>query len=483
MKTKVLHSYLLKAYLPPFFLTLFIGVFVFFLIHVFTYMDDIIGKGMGAWILFQFFLYSFLTFIPVAMPLAVLLSSIMTFGSLAENYELAAMKSCGLSLFKIIKPIFIFILFLAAFTFVFNNFALPAITLKSARMLWDIRQAKPTLSIKEGVYYNQLDGYSIKVGKKSKDGQTMYNLSIYDHSDGVGNNIQLYADSGKMKTSADTNYLQMQLNNGTRYEDVMQEAEHKNTHPLMLLLYKELNVNVDMSSFKMKQTEEELFKGHHEMMNIWQIDKEIDTMNMKIGKKYTNLINQFNNYFAARTLRSSTFTKAYQPISTFYAALNKDEFNRSVANAQNLVRSSSSYVDSINEEVYGESINKLDYLIGWHKKINISFACIVLFFVGASLGAIIRKGGMGLPVVVAVMFFLLYYVVDIIYKDLVMEGVYTVIFGTWFPLILFLPLAVFLTYKAAKDSALFDMSSYTDPIKKLFKRTSKPNHANPSTLQ
>ncbi len=445
-------------------------------------MDDIIGKGMGAWILFQFFFYSFLTFIPVAMPLAVLLSSIMTFGSLAENYELAAMKSCGLSLFKIIKPIFIFILFLAGFTFIFNNFILPAITLKSARMLWDIRQAKPTLSIKEGVYYNQLDGYSIKVGKKSKDGQTMYNLSIYDHSNGVGNNIQLYADSGKMKTSADTNYLQMQLNNGSRYEDIMQEAEHKNTHPLMLLLYKELNVNVDMSSFKMKQTEEELFKGHHEMMNIWQIDREIDTMNMKINKKYVNLSNQFNTYFVARTMRTSGFNKAHIPIKQFYATLNQDEFKRSVDNAQNLVRSSSTYIDSVNEEINGETINKLDYLIGWHKKINISFACIVLFFVGTSLGAIIRKGGMGLPVVVAVIFFLLYYVVDIIYKDLVMEEVYNVVFGTWFPLILFFPLAIFLTYKAAKDSALFDMSSYTDPIKKLFKRPVKTPHANSPTV-
>lgn len=482
MKTKVLHSYLLKAYLPPFFLTLFIGVFVFFLIHVFTYMDDIIGKGMGAWVLFQFFAYSFLTFIPVAMPLAVLLSSIMTFGNLAENYELAAMKSSGLSLFKIIKPVFAFILFLAAITFVFNNFVLPAITLKSARMLWDIRQAKPTLSIKEGVYYSQLEGYTIKVGNKSKDGQTLYNLNIYDHSDGLGNNIQLYADSGKMKTSADTNYLQIQLNNGSRYEDVIQEGQHKRTRPLMQLLYDELNINVDMSSFKMKNTKEELFKGHHEMMNVWQIDKEIDTFNIDIGKKYEKLNDQFKNYFLSRTLHTSNLTNVPQSIKKFYATLNQEEFKRSVENAQNLVRSSSSFIDSINEEVYGKELSKMDYLIGWHKKINISFACIVLFFVGAPLGAIIRKGGMGLPVVVAVLFFLLYYIVSIIYEDLVMEGVYSVVFGSWFPLMLFLPLGIFLTFKAAQDSALFDIYSYTEPIKKLFNRTQKVGNENSSVM-
>ena len=145
------------------------------------------------------------------MPLAVLLSSIMTFGSLAENYELAAMKSSGLSLFRIIRPIFAFIIVLAGATFLFNNYTLPQITLNSASLLYDIRQAKPTLSIKEGVFYNQLDGYSIKVGKKSKDGNTLYDLSIYDHKDGLGNNIQLYADSGTMKPSIDTNYLQIKL--------------------------------------------------------------------------------------------------------------------------------------------------------------------------------------------------------------------------------------------------------------------------------
>jgi lipopolysaccharide export system permease protein len=473
LKPKVLHSYLLKAYLPPFFLTLFIGVFVFFLIQVFTYLDDIVGKGMEPWVLCQFFGYTFLSFIPVAMPLAVLLSSIMTFGNLAENYELAAMKSSGLSLFKIMRPIFVFILFLAAFTFAFNNFTLPHIMLKSARLLWDIRQAKPTLSIKEGIYYSQLDGYSIKVGNKSKDGQTLYNLSIYDHSDGMGNNVQLYADSGKMKTSVDTNYLQLQLKNGYRYENVMQEEQHKRTRPLMQLIYKELNINVDMSSFKMKNTEEALFNNNYQMMDIWQISNEVDTMNLDISKKHHDLYRQFSNYFLTRTLRTASLEKPTQPVLTFYSTLNKDEYLRSIENTKNLVRSSSSFIDSINDEIIGIEYKKLEFLVGWHKKITVSFACIILFFVGASLGAIIRKGGMGLPVVVAVLFFLLYYIVSIIYERLVLEGVYTIVFGSWFPLLLFLPLGIFLTYKAARDSALFDLTAYLNPIKKLFKSSPK----------
>lgn len=445
-------------------------------------MDDIIGKGMGAWVLTQFFFYSFLTFIPVAMPLAVLLSSIMTFGNLAENYELAALKSSGLSLFKILRPVLVFIFFLAGFTFLFNNFLLPQITLKSSRLLWDIRQAKPSINIKEGIFYSQLEGYSIKVGKKSSDGQTLYNLNIYDHTDGLGNNIQMYADSGYMKTSKDTNFLQLTLNNGTRYEDILQKEQDKRTRPLMQLLYNELTVNIDMSDFKMKNTAEELFKGHHEMMDIWQIDSEIDTFTVDIEKKQTTLYNQFSNYFISRTLHTSALNKPNIRVVDFYKTLNNDELQRSIENSQNLVRSSSGYIDSIIDEIRNKEIERLEFIIGWHKKINISFACIVLFFVGASLGAIIRKGGMGLPVVVAVIFFLLYYVISIVFENLVLEGVYSAVFGTWFPLMVFLPLGIFLTYKAAKDSALFDVGIYLEPIKKLFSKFKKGSNEGSSTV-
>lgn len=458
-------------------------MFVFFLIHVFTYMDDIIGKGMTAWVLIKFFSYSFITFVPVAMPLAVLLSSIMTFGNLAENYELAAMKSSGLSLFKILRPLFFFIVFLAGVTFVFNNFILPSVTLKSARLLWDIRQAKPTLSIKEGIYYNQLKGYSIKTAKKNKDGKTLYNLSIYDHHEGMGNNIQLYADSGYMQPSADTNYLQLRLNDGVRYDDAIKEEDQKTSRPLTQLFFKQLNVNVDMSDFKMKNTEEDLFKNHHEMMNVWQIDHELDSFDISIFSKYRYLRNQFTNYFFTRTYHTASQSKKHHNLKAFYATLSKDDFRRSVENAQNLARNSSGFIDSVNDELTGIRYRRNDFHLGWHKKINISFACIVLFFVGASLGAIIRKGGMGLPVVVAVLFFLLYYIVNIIYERMVDEGIYNVVFGAWFPLCLFLPLGIFLTYKAAKDSALFDMTLYTERVKNFFRRFKKAKHANPPAQQ
>jgi len=203
---------------------------------------------------------------------------------------------------------------------------------------------------------------------------------------------------------------------------------------------------------------------------VFQIDEEIDTINFEIDKRHDNLRNQFSNYFLVRTMHTAGLDQPHQSVKQFYKKLSKNDLSRCVENAQNLVRSSCGYIDSINDEIRGHSIRKTDFSMGWHKKINVPFACIVLFFVGAPLGAIIRKGGMGLPVVVAVIFFLLYYVVTIVYEDLVMEGVYTVGFGTWFPLVLFLPLGIFLTYKAAKDSSIFDVSLYIQPLKKLFAR-------------
>lgn len=473
MRVKTLHSFLLKAYLPSFFLTLVIGIFVFFLIHVFTYLDDLIGKGLGGWVLIQFFVYSFLSFIPAALPLAVLLSSIMTFGSLAENYELAAMKSAGLSLFRIIRPILVFIVFLAGFTFLFNNFILNQLTLKSASLLYDIRQSKPTINLKEGTFYSQLQGYNLRVGKKGKDGHTLKNIIIYDHSMGMGNNVQIYADSGTMKTSADTSFLEIRLLNGTRYEDILQDERQKKTRPMMQLNYDELDVNIDMTDFKMKRTDEELFKGHPEMMNVWQIDRELDTFNLKINGKYKALDNQFKNYFLARTNHTAALKQAPQRVADFYGRLSAADFKRCVENSQNLVRSSSGYIDSVIDEINGQKIQRIDYVIDWHKKFSVSFACIVLFFVGAPLGAIIRKGGLGLPVVVAVIFFLLYYVVSITYERLSIEEVYTPVFGMWFPLLMFLPFGIFLTYMAATDSALFDKSVYLQPFKKLAQLFSK----------
>jgi lipopolysaccharide export system permease protein len=438
---------------------------------VITYLDDFIGKGLGFWTLGKLFFYAWLAIIPKCIPLAVLLASIMTFGSLAENYELAAMKSSGLSLFRIIKPIFYCVILLAILTFIFNNFILPGVMLRSQSLLWDIRQAKPVMNIKEGIFYNKIDDYSMRIGKKGKDGNSIKDVLIYDHTDHAGNIKQLYADSGEMRMSADTNFLVVKLRNGNRYEQIIPEAGKPDTKAFSQLNFKELDVNIALTDFKLKRTDENAFGHHHEMMNVWQISDELDSLNKKITTRKEGLDRQAKTYFYYRT---SDFIKKpiRQPVNIrkFYGSLSAPQFNTAVENAMNISRSSSGYIDSVNDGSKMDEYNKMDFSVGWHEKINVCFACIVLFFVGAPLGAIIRKGGLGLPVVIAVFFFLAYFIFTEAFKALTIEEVLNPWIGMWLPLYIFLPVGIFLTYKAATDSALFDLDSYLMPFKKLFSR-------------
>lgn len=471
MALKKLHSLLIRSFLPPFAITLFVSVFLFFLVQiVITYLDDFIGKGLSFWTLTELFSLAWVTIIPQCIPLAVLLASIMTIGSLAENYELAAMKSAGLSLFNIIRPLFALIVILGLLTFVFNNYIIPKVTLKFSTLLYDIRSAKPAMNIKEGIFYNKINGdnYSLRVGKKNKRGG-IEDVIIYDHSSHAGNNVQLYADSGAMNTSPDTNYLVITLYDGNHYKEENTENNHRLAKPMSQLNFKELTVNIELTDFKLKRSDEKMFKGHYEMMNVWQIDREIDTFELHLNTKFNSLKDQAKNYFFYRTINYlKTKHSDTVNIHKFYDKMDIAEFKKAIDNALNNARSSSAYIDSVVENTKNERQNETEYKVGWHEKINVSFACIVLFFVGAPLGAIIRKGGLGMPVVVSVLFFLAYYIFSETFKSLTLEGVIKPWPGLWMPLFIFLPLGIFLTYKAATDSALFDIDVYLRPFRKLF---------------
>jgi lipopolysaccharide export system permease protein len=280
---KKLHKLTLQSFIPPFFVTLFVSVFLFFLVTVvITYLDDFIGKGLRTIDLLTLFFYAYVAWIPQCIPLAVLLGSIMSFGNMAENYELAAMKSSGLSLFRILKPVFIFILFLALGTFLFNNFVMPVVQLKFQSLLWDIQQKKPTVSIKEGIFYNKIDNYSIRVGKKSKNKETLKEIYIYDHSQHVGNNIQMYASEGKMTTLADSSAIVLTLRDGNRYEEIRNSNVGSNKRTLSQLNFKQLQVNIELLDFKLKRSTEEQWKGNENMLNIWQIDSVADSTARKL---------------------------------------------------------------------------------------------------------------------------------------------------------------------------------------------------------
>lgn len=439
---------------------------------VITYLDDFIGKGLKTMDLLKLFAYAWIAIIPQCIPLAVLLASIMSFGNMAEAYELAAMKSSGLSLFKIMKAVFILVLVLASLTFLFNNFILPVVHLKSTALLYDIRQKKPAVNIKEGIFYNAIDNYTLRVGKKSPKKDVLYDVYIYDHSSHLGNKIQMYSNTGRITTTADTSALVLVLRDGTRYEEGT-DNQNASQKTFTQLNYKQLQVNIPLEDFKMKRTNEELFKGHGEMLNVWQIDSVLDSTRRILRRRIDNINSQSLMSFYGRTSSYiKTKNNSYKPVNirSFYDSLNNDQFSMGVQNALNITRTAAGNIDNYALGVENEEQQINQYLMEWHKKIVVCFACIILFFVGAPLGAIIKKGGLGLPVIVSVFFFLAFYILTEMFNSLAMDNILPTWQALWAPLVIFLPISIFLTVKAANDSAIFDVTVYYTWIGKIIRK-------------
>ncbi len=422
--------------------------------------------------LLKLFAYAWIAIIPQCIPLAVLLASIMSFGNMAENYELAAMKSSGLSLFRIMKAVFVMVLILSGLTFLFNNFILPVVHLKSTALLYDIRQKKPAVNLKEGIFYNAIDNYSIRVGKKSKKKDVLYDVYIYDHSAHLGNSVQMYSKSGKITTTSDTSALVLVLRDGNRYNDETDYNTSPGKRSLSQLNYKQLQVNIPLEDFKLKRTNEELFKNHGEMLNVWQIDSVLDSTKRILNRRVEYLTNQSQKSFFGRTSAALKQTPKYPLVNIhhFYTTLKTDEFNMAIQNALNIGRTAAGDIDSYISNFDNDKEQVTQFLMEWHKKIVVCFACIILFFIGAPLGAIIKKGGLGLPVIVSVFFFLAFYIFTEMFNSLALDGLMPPWQASWMPLIIFLPISIFLTVKAARDSVIFDVSAYYNWIGKLFKK-------------
>jgi lipopolysaccharide export system permease protein len=457
-------------------MTFAVVMFILLMQFVWKYIDDFVGKGLEWNLILELMFYVAVTLVPMALPLAILLASIMTFGNLAESYELTALKSAGMSLQKVMKPLTITTVLMAIGAFLFANYVLPVANLKMGTLLYDITHQKPTLDIKEGVFYSGIQDITIKVAKKDAKKNILYNILIYDHTQRQGNNKVVMAREGVMKMSADENFLLITLKNGHSYEEVVSH-NNKGFKPLTRTSFKEETIVMDMRDFKMIRTDESLFKDNYQMMNITQLSNEIDSLKSDGKQRNTSIITQVNKNF---NLFSDTIPKSeIAPDSLTQVMLAQkhwmdvytaDEKKRIFENALNLARTNQSYVN-INTMTSKNLVEtESRYKIEWHKKFTLSFACIVLFFIGAPLGAIIRKGGVGMPAVVSVCFFLIFHVLSITGEKSAKEGVWEAWQGAWLATVVLLPIGIFLTYKATRDSALFEFDAYTMAIKKIFNR-------------
>ncbi|MDQ6756869.1 MAG: LptF/LptG family permease [Bacteroidota bacterium] len=433
---------------------------------IWKYIDDLVGKGLDFLTLMKFIMYASATLVTLALPIAILLSSIMTFGKLGENFELVAIKSSGISLLRFMRPLFFVALVLGGITFLFANYVIPYANLKFAVIYNDIYRKSPAFDLKEGVFYNGFKGYSIKVAKKDKDKSTLKGVLIYEQSYGPQDNA-VVSEKGVMKISADKKFLEFKLQNGARYEEKGEISGLKNE--FIRLSFKEYNKLFDLGQLDIQLTPDSLYKNFYSMQTLRQLDKILDSLNKKPDSFARRTQRELNNYFpytknkdrAANIKTDAAIVTKFDDIipDSLKAAVNETSLN-SINNARSVMMTTGT-----DFSVHSKSI--LDILVEWHRKFALSFACIVLLFIGAPLGSIIRKGGLGLPILAALLFFTIFHLLNTFGEKLVKQNALTPMTGMWLSIIVLLPIGIFFTYKANRDSQLFSKEFYYRTFKSI----------------
>ncbi len=474
---KKLHLFVLKTYTGPLISTFFVVVFVLLMQFLWKYIDDLIGKGLELAVITELLVYTSAGLVPLALPLAILLSSLMTFGNLGENFELTALKSAGVSLQRIMSPLIILTIFMSIGAFYFANNVLPYTNLKMRSLLYDVQQQRPEMQIREGIFYNGIDNYSIKVADKNHRTNMMYDIKIYDHTDRRGNLKVTIADSGFMRITEDKSYLVTTLYSGYNYEEMEERARQRQlrTFPHRNDVFSEQVLIIELSGFDLQRTDEEAFRHNSQMMNLTQLKMTIDSLDQVLSKQVSehtdNLIT--SSFFKKEAFRhrvSDTLTPASRKpldIQGLEQDLTLDQERRAWDHALVDARLMRNQIISTKTNFDWQNKRIRRYEIELHRKFTLSFACFIFFFIGAPLGAIIRKGGLGMPVVVSVLFFVLYYVIDISALKFVRELVIPAFPGMWISSIILLPMGIFLTYKATTDSVIMNTETYYNIYKRI----------------
>lgn len=470
---KKINLLVIKAFIGPFLGTFFISMFLFLMLFLWKYIDDMVGKGLEWHVVARLLFFSLADLIPMALPLAVLLSSLMTFGNLSESYEMVALKASGVSMYRALMPAFVVILLLSGVTFYVSNIVIPKANLEAKSLLWDIRNKKPAFDIKAGLFYNGIEGYQIKIGSKDRDNETIHDILIYEVKPGYSELAIVRAEKGHMKLSDDKRLLYFTLYNGTRYEELVENAAYNKTVPATTTNFEEQKITFDLSNLDLKQTDKELFKGSAMMMNIKELQLAIDSAKSEANRRTSLTRDYLRPYYPnPKEVMQGSNVKDSPVLSNDTIILNFARENRygildlALGSARNL----KSIIESTTQQLQDIRNDDRMYTIKWHEKFTLSFVLIVLFLLAAPLGTIIRKGGIGMPMVVSIVMFILYYVINMIGIKMAREGVLPEWAGAWMASFLLLPLGFFVLRKAASESAVFDREKYQKILEKLLSR-------------
>jgi lipopolysaccharide export system permease protein len=466
---KKLNILTIKYFVGPFAVTFSLSMFFFMMQFLWKYVDDMVGKGLEWYVIIKLLFYASAHLVPNALPLSVLLSAMMTFGNLAEHNELMAFKSSGVQLARVIRPLFFIVSLFAVLSFFYINYSLPKANLKFGALVFDVKAKKPAFDIKNGVFYTEIEGYSIRVGEKDKKGSGIKDVIIYDHSSGIDNNIVMKAKSGEMFVSEDQSWLKIILYDGERYQEIRDSRESHIRLPHSRLKFKEYEIRFDLSSFSFKRSNIELFKGNYRMLNLQELEMSIDSMNIEFKELKPQSQKYIQPYIYiledSMLILSDSFELEINSNIPFLDNFEKKDRASIIKRAISSSRTVNHLLQTPSSQWEMYMKNKARYMIEWYRKIIIPLSLIILFLIGSSMGAIIRKGGLGIPTLVSVGLYIIYYLISILGEKLARKYVIEPWFGMWLPVIVLAPVALFLLFKANRDSKLFSVEAYKKPLK------------------
>jgi lipopolysaccharide export system permease protein len=459
---------LLRSYIGPFIVTFLVAMFIFEMQFIWVYLDELLGKGLSGWVIFKLLVFASARLVNMALPLAILMSSIMTMGALAENNEMTAMKSAGVSLLRMMRPLIFFSIGLSLTAFVFANNIWPVANLKFRTMLYSILKQKPALNLTDGVFYNGIEGVSIRAGRNNTETGELTDVLIYDHRGGEkANRTVIRAKGGRMEQTPDKRYLILSLNDGYSYDEQREKKIREPKHALVEGKFEKMELRMDLSSLAFSADNEEVMKNPAEMMSVYQLDQAIDSLN--------GVADTVRSQYALTTLRLSNkrleknATIDEVPAVSLYDNADSKERQKAIEWAKENTRKSKDLLQRQQDELKSRLKNINRHKIEWHRKFFLAVVCLVLFFIGAPLGAIIRKGGIGIPTLIALGLFVVYQLLTMAGERMAKNQFIEPWLGMWISTVVLLPMSIWITRKAMKESALLEKS----PISRWFSKLAR----------
>lgn len=476
---KILDKYILKSFIAPFLATFLVILFVLVMQMLWLAFDSIAGKGVGITVILKFLWYSTLIVAPQALPIGILLSSIMTLGGLSENYEFAATKSAGISLQRIVRPLVFLAIFMSAINFLFLNYVYPYAILKQINLKMNIRKKQPELALVPGIFNTEIPNYQIKFDERyGKDKNLLKNVMIYDLSARKGNQKIITAKKGQLISEEGSRYMTLILNDGHYFENHVKNSstyQQRQKMPASHANFEEYVLNIDVSALSNNDLDDLKYTKNFNMLSLAQLKDTLPTMKLNYDEYITNKANNFYLNIDAKKLYKYPDSLVDKRLNTsilenFELREKRNILNNAVSKIERSLNNT-----KMNTYIFKRRRKILNlYDIEFYNRVAFSLSCLLLFFIGAPLGSIIRKGGMGLPMILAIAIYITYFFSNTFGRNLAEESTISAIFGSWLAIIIMAPVAILLTLRATQDKGLFDIKSLFIPIGNFFKKLFSP---------